>query len=131
MPAPVSAPAPAKIDESHYDSAFEQWDSRHAGPEPDSDHDTDESDPGHDHLDDEPLKFERIQDGLGGEMIEGTIRVIFEPGQKRANLHVPFSPPLKGVPDVECEPVGSEDLRLKVPVKQPYGIRIEPDGRMR
>jgi hypothetical protein len=70
-------------------------------------------------------KIERIQDEFGGEMIEGTIRVLFEPGQKRAHLHVPFSPPLPGIPEVEVEPVGDVDLRLKVAVRQSYGIRIE------
>jgi hypothetical protein len=49
----------------------------------------------------------------------------FEKGQKRANLHIPFSPPLPGMPEVECECVGDVPLRLKVPVRQSYGIRIE------
>ncbi len=53
------------------------------------------------------------------------MKVRFDKGQKRANLHVPFSPPLAGMPDVECECVGDESLRLKVPVRQSYGIRIE------
>ena len=69
--------------------------------------------------------FYRTKDELGGEMVEGVIRVRFDKGQKRANLHVPFSPPLSAMPDVECECVGDETLRLKVPVRQPYGIRIE------
>ena len=71
------------------------------------------------------IQMERIQDEYGGELIEGTIRVVFEPGQKRAHLHVPFNPPLPGVPEVEVEAVGDEDLRLKVAVRQSYGIRIE------
>ncbi|MBL8819311.1 MAG: hypothetical protein JNL58_24985 [Planctomyces sp.] len=108
-----------------FDQAFEQWGTvseHHHGDEPVGD----ESDDDHaSDFDNEPLRFERIKDSLGGEMIEGTIRVVFEPGQKRANLHVPFSPPLRGIPEVECEPVGGDDLRLKVPVRQPYGIRIE------
>jgi hypothetical protein len=58
-------------------------------------------------------------------MIEGTIVAFFEVGQKRAHLHVPFSPPLPGLPEVECEPVGEESIRVKVAVRQPYGIRIE------
>ena len=58
-------------------------------------------------------------------MIEGTIPVFFEIGQKRAHLHVPFSPPLPGLPEVECEPMGEDSIRLKVAVRQPYGIRIE------
>lgn len=69
--------------------------------------------------------LERIKDEHGGEMIEGKIVARFEIGQKRAHLHVPFSPPLPGIPEVECEPVGEEPVRLKVAVRQPYGIRIE------
>ena len=69
--------------------------------------------------------LQRTQDASGSEVVEGVIRVRFDKGQKRANLHVPFSPPLAGMPDVECECVGDEPLRLKVPVRQAYGIRIE------
>ncbi len=71
------------------------------------------------------VSCERMRDEFGGEMIEGTVPVRFEPGQKRANVHVPFSPPLPGIPEVECESVGTDVLRLKVPVRQTYGIRIE------
>ena len=71
------------------------------------------------------VRLERIRDEHGGEMIEGTIEVFFEVGQKRAHLHVPFSPPLPGVPEVECEPVGEDSIRVRVAVRQPYGIRIE------
>jgi len=71
------------------------------------------------------VRLERVRDELGGEMIEGTIVAFFEVGQKRAHLHVPFSPPLPGLPEVECEPVGEESIRVKVAVRQPYGIRIE------
>ncbi len=71
------------------------------------------------------VRMERIKDEFGGEMIDGTIQVFFEVGQKRAHLHVPFSPPLPGVPEVECEPIGDDSVRLKVGVRQPYGIRIE------
>ncbi|HQZ65994.1 MAG TPA: hypothetical protein PLY87_12990 [Planctomycetaceae bacterium] len=71
------------------------------------------------------IRMERIKDEFGGEMIDGTIQVFFEVGQKRAHLHVPFSPPLPGVPEVECEPISDDAVRLKVGVRQPYGIRIE------
>ena len=57
--------------------------------------------------------------------MEGVMTVRFDRGQKRANLHIPFSPPLKGMPDVECECVDDVPVRLKVPVRQSYGIRIE------
>jgi hypothetical protein len=71
------------------------------------------------------VKMERLKDDQGVEMIEGTVRVFFEVGQKRAHLHVPFSPPLQGLPEVECEPVSDDSVRCKVAVRQPYGIRIE------
>ena len=74
---------------------------------------------------DDKLSFERIEDEFGGVMVEGTVKVVFEAGQKRANVHIPFSPPLPGVPEVECESVSDDVLRLKVPVRQTYGIRIE------
>lgn len=71
------------------------------------------------------VQFERHRDALGTETIQGTARVVFEVGQKRANLHIAFSPPLNGIPEVECEAVDEVPLRLKVPVRQTYGIRIE------
>lgn len=74
--------------------------------------------------DDEPA-IQRSTDESGLEYVEGVLKVRFDKGQKRANLHVPFSPPLADTPDVECECVGGDDVRLKVPVRQPYGIRIE------
>ncbi|MEJ7592566.1 MAG: hypothetical protein WKF77_13520 [Planctomycetaceae bacterium] len=69
------------------------------------------------------VKMERLKDELGGEMIDGTIRVFFEVGQKRAHLHVPFSPPLAGLPEVECEAVSdSSALQSRSPpaVWHPY-----------
>jgi hypothetical protein len=69
--------------------------------------------------------FQRTKEANGTELIEGVMPVHFDRGQKRVNVHVPFSPPLGGVPDVECESVDGEDLRLKVAVRQSYGIRIE------
>lgn len=69
--------------------------------------------------------FERTKDEHGSELVEGVMTIRFDKGQKRANLHIPFSPPLPGMPEVECECVGDVPLRLKVPVRQSYGIRIE------
>lgn len=69
--------------------------------------------------------FQRTKEANGTELVEGVMPVHFDRGQKRVNVHVPFSPPLAGVPDVECESVDGEELRLKVAVRQSYGIRIE------
>ena len=70
-------------------------------------------------------RIERTKNADGSEMVEGVMKVRFDKGQKRANLHIPFSPPLPGMPEVECECVDDSTLRLKVPVRQSYGIRIE------
>ena len=69
--------------------------------------------------------FERVTDELGGEMIEGTVTVRFDQGQKRANVHVPFSPPLSGTPEVECDTVDDESIRVKVAERRSWGLRIE------
>lgn len=71
------------------------------------------------------VSIERTIDASGAEMVEGVAVVRFERGQKKANVHIPFSPPMKGSPEVEVECVGDEQLRLKVPMAQPYGMRIE------
>lgn len=76
-------------------------------------------------LTDGDVSFERIRDEHGGEMIEGRVRVTFAAGEKRAYVHLPFQPPLAGLPDVECEPTDDSNIRVKVAVRQPYGIRLE------
>lgn len=70
-------------------------------------------------------QFERVTDELGGEMIEGTVTIRFSRGQKRANVHVPFSPPLAGRPEVECHAVDDDSIRVKVPECRAWGLRIE------
>lgn len=69
--------------------------------------------------------FERVEDDAGGEMVEGTVTIHFDRSQKRANVHVPFTPPLRGTPDVESNAVDHEGIRIKVPERRPWGIRIE------
>lgn len=72
-----------------------------------------------------PVSMERELDSFGGERVTGRAIAVFAAGQKRAHIHIPFAPPLPGIPDVECEPTGSEMLRAKAGLRQPYGIRIE------
>ena len=61
----------------------------------------------------------------GVEEIEGSVRVLFSAGQRMASVHVPFSPSFAVAPQVECELVSDEDVRWKVSVVYPYGMRIE------
>lgn len=67
----------------------------------------------------------RVQDERGGENVEGSALVRFQVGQKRVHVHIPFSPPLPGIPDVECEPTGTDAVRVKVAMRQAYGVRLE------
>ena len=61
----------------------------------------------------------------GTDVAEGAFRVAFEPGQKLAAVHLPFSPPLAGTPEFECEPVDESDVRLRTTAVHSYGIRVE------
>jgi len=71
------------------------------------------------------VQMQRVQDERGGENVEGTAVVRFQAGQKRVHVHIPFSPPLPGIPDVECEPTGSDAVRVRVAMRQAYGVRLE------
>ena len=67
----------------------------------------------------------RLSDDGRQEIIEGEISISFAAGQKQAAVHLPFSPPLAGIPQVECEPLDGTDIRWKVTIAQPYGVRID------
>jgi hypothetical protein len=83
------------------------------------------SDEGIGGLESEIVSLERTEDEHGGVMVEGIARAVFAAGQKRLNLQIPLSPPLPGIPEAECEPAGHEPLRVRVALRQPYGLRIE------
>ncbi len=61
----------------------------------------------------------------GREVVEGSVRVDFAPGEKMAAAHVGFVPPLPGRPKVECHVLGDFDGRTRVAAAQPYGLRLE------
>lgn len=69
------------------------------------------------------LRREALPDGA--EQIEGGNRLSFGAGQKHAVLHLAFTPALASVPTIECEPLDSADVELKVAAVYPYGARIE------
>ncbi|QDT56407.1 hypothetical protein Pan44_44610 [Caulifigura coniformis] len=60
----------------------------------------------------------------GRDHLEACLRVRFEPGQQTAIVHLPIQPAMQFDPEVECEPLGSEDLRITVDPAQPYGVRL-------
>lgn len=60
-----------------------------------------------------------------GETIEVQARLRFEHGQREAALHLPLWPPLEADPQVECEPLESADVELRITAAARYGIRLE------
>ena len=71
----------------------------------------------------------RIDEVAGCEYLEGTAIAQFAAGQKLAVVHVAFCPPTFGMPEVECEPLDDTDVRWKLNVVQPYGLRIDVTRR--
>lgn len=71
----------------------------------------------------------RIDEVAGCEYLEGTAIAQFAAGQKLAVVHIAFCPPTFGMPDVECEPLEDTDVRWKLNVVQPYGLRIDVTRR--
>jgi hypothetical protein len=64
-----------------------------------------------------------------GEVLEVSAALDFAPGEQRISLHLPISPPLSSVPEVECEPWEGEDLELQVGAAYPHGVRIDARRR--
>ena len=60
----------------------------------------------------------------GRDHLEACLRVRFEPGQQTAIVHLPIQPAMQFDPDVECEPVDGNDVRVSVDPAQPYGVRL-------
>jgi hypothetical protein len=61
----------------------------------------------------------------GCETIAAYFRVVFEPGQQRQVLHIPFAPSLKVVPQVEAHVTDQQDVRVRITDQQKFGIRAE------
>lgn len=63
------------------------------------------------------------------EVIEGAIRVTFASGSKQVAVHLPFSPPMTGLPEFEAEPLDDADLNVQVTSTHSYGVRFEVTRR--
>ncbi len=59
------------------------------------------------------------------ETIVGYFRVSLQPGQQRLVLHVPFTPPLKTIPQVQAHPIDQTDIRVRITDCQKFGLRAE------
>ena len=69
--------------------------------------------------------MQRSKLGKRQELIEGTVRVEFTPGQKQATIHLTFWPPLCERPALECQILNDVSVRLKVASLYTFGARIE------
>ncbi|TWU09374.1 hypothetical protein CA54_46150 [Symmachiella macrocystis] len=61
----------------------------------------------------------------GSVTVEGVTIAKFAAGQNRANVHLTFCPPLPVSPQIECETVDGDEVRIKVAAVFPHGARIE------
>lgn len=61
----------------------------------------------------------------GRQTVVGYFRVVFQPGQQRLVLHVPFSPPLAVIPQVEAHALDEQNVRVRITDSQKYGLRAE------
>lgn len=65
------------------------------------------------------------EDGFTGISIEGSTRIEMSAGQKTATIHLPLSPALPSVPEIECDLGDAEGLRVKVGEARRYGVRFD------
>jgi hypothetical protein len=83
-----------------------------------------------DDLDDEidptlVMAVQRNRQPDGGETIAGTLQAEFAAGQRTADLHLSFCPPLSGIPQVEAETIAGPPARVKVAQVLHGGLRLE------
>ena len=67
----------------------------------------------------------RVTQSDGSETIEGTVTLRFDVGQQIGVVHLPFSPPLAGQPQVSCYLLEDIPVRLRVTATHTYGVRLE------
>jgi hypothetical protein len=67
----------------------------------------------------------RRREASGGETVTGWCRVELAAGQRVANLHVGFCPPLPSVPRVTVQQHDGVPLAVKLAQVMPYGVRVE------
>jgi hypothetical protein len=63
------------------------------------------------------------QDGY--DVVEGEVQIDFVAGQRVVVVHLPFSPPLAGTPEFECEGLDQVELSFRTTARHTYGVRVE------
>ena len=67
----------------------------------------------------------RRTDAEGGEVVEGWVRAIFEPGQRTSSAHVAFCPALEGELSIDFAHADGPEARVKAAQLLPYGVRFD------
>lgn len=67
----------------------------------------------------------RLRNDAGYEVVYGTLRADFQPGQRTAVAHVGFCPPLDYRPEIEAEALPGKEARIKVVQALAHGVRID------
>lgn len=65
------------------------------------------------------------EDGILGEVIEGSVRVVLVAGQKTTSVHLPISPALPAIPVIECDVTNADGIRIKVGEVRTFGVRFD------
>jgi hypothetical protein len=86
---------------------------------------TDEDDPAEGDGQAFSQSMSRVTQNDGSETIEGTVTLRFDAGQQIGVVHLPFSPPLVGQPQVSCYLLEDLPVRLRVTATHTYGVRLE------
>jgi len=73
----------------------------------------------------ETLSLRRVCEPTGAERVWGSLRVEFGEGQSHAVVHLPFSPLLRGTPQVSARIAEGTPARVRTCVAYPYGVRLE------
>jgi hypothetical protein len=64
-------------------------------------------------------------DADGAETLSGWLRMPFAIGQRTANVHVAFCPPMRVAPEVSVEQIEGPAARIKTAQLLPYGARLD------
>ncbi len=70
-------------------------------------------------------QFLRCRAAGGAEQISGRVRASFAAGQRTANVHVAFCPPLEKTPRFNVEQVDGPKARIKTAQLLPHGVRLD------
>ncbi len=67
----------------------------------------------------------RARDDRGTEVVFGTVRCRFDPGQRQQTIHVAFCPPLQKLAQLETDQVAGPTVQIKTVTAETFGVGLE------